>query len=65
VLCAGAPCSYPDYVGFARWYYYRRRQFPLDQIVLPNNDGDYPWSLGAPKAFKEWQPVLGAAPTNE
>ena len=53
---------YPDYVGFARWYY-RRRQFPLYQIVWPNNDGHYPWSFCATKAFKEWQPVLGAAPT--
>jgi hypothetical protein len=50
-----------DYVGFARWYY-RRRQFPLYQIVWPNHDGEYPWSLQASKAFEEWQPVLGAAP---
>jgi hypothetical protein len=54
---------YPDYVGFARWYY-RRRQFPLRQIVWPNHLGSYPWSLGATKAFKEWQPMLGKAPTD-
>jgi hypothetical protein len=52
---------YQDYVGFARWYY-RRRQFPLYQIVWPNDDGHYPWSPNATKAFKEWQPVLGEAP---
>jgi hypothetical protein len=55
---------FPDYVGFARWYY-RRRQFPLYQIVWPNNDGCYPWSPGATKAFKEWQPVLGTKPARE
>jgi hypothetical protein len=33
---------YPDYVGFTRWYYRRRRRFPLVQIVWPNNDGHYP-----------------------
>jgi Domain of unknown function (DUF4262) len=54
---------YSDYVGFARWYY-RRRQFPLTQIVWPNNDGRYPWSPGATRAFKEWQPVLGERPGN-
>jgi hypothetical protein len=52
---------YPDYVGFARWYY-RRREFPLYQLIWPNNDGHYPWEEDAPRSFKEWQPVLGAAP---
>jgi len=71
-LLPGTPCHfievaeryYSDYVGFARWYY-RRRQFPLYQIVWPNNDGHYPWSPGATKAFKEWQPMLGAPKTGE
>jgi hypothetical protein len=54
---------YSDYVGFAKWYY-RRRQFPLVQLVWPNNDGQYPWSPSATKAFKEWQPVLGDRPRN-
>jgi len=49
-------CNYPDYVGFAHWHY-RRSQFPLYQIVWPNNDGYYPWSPGATNAFREWQPV--------
>ena len=51
-----------DNVGFARWYY-RRRQFPPYQIVWPNHDGLYPWSPSATKEFREWQPALGAAPS--
>jgi hypothetical protein len=49
---------YSDYVGFALWYY-RKRRFPLYQIVWPGNDSLYPWDERAAKAFKEWQPVLG------
>jgi hypothetical protein len=55
------PRYYSDYVGFALWYY-RKRKFPLYQIVWPNNDGLYPWDQNASKAFKEWQHVLGASP---
>jgi hypothetical protein len=29
---------YSDYVGFALWYY-RKRRFPLYQIIWPNNEG--------------------------
>lgn len=49
-----------DYVGFSLWYY-RRRTFPLYQIVWPNRNGAYPWDESAPRAFKEWQPLLGGA----
>jgi hypothetical protein len=52
-----------DNVGFARWYY-RGKHFPLYQIVWPSNYGHYPWSPKASKSFKQWQPVLGRAPTN-
>jgi hypothetical protein len=52
---------YSDYVGFARWFY-RKRHFPLHQIIWPNNDGLYPWNADAPKPFKEWQPLLGGSP---
>jgi hypothetical protein len=69
LLLPGAACHfvevaeryYPDYVGFARWYY-RRRHFSLVQIVWPNNDGRYPWNADAARSFKEWQPVLGLVP---
>jgi hypothetical protein len=70
-LIRGATCHfievadryYSDYVGFARWFY-RKRHFPLYQVVWPNTDGHYPWNIDAPNTFKNWQPVLGAAPRN-
>jgi hypothetical protein len=71
LLLRGSPCLYlqvadryySDYVGFARWYY-RRRHFPLYQILWPGNDGHYPWHPNAPGSFKEWQPVLGKMPND-
>jgi hypothetical protein len=51
---------YSDYVGFALWYY-RKRKFPMYQIVWPNRDGLYPWHSLAPRHFNEWQPVLSGA----
>jgi Domain of unknown function (DUF4262) len=67
-LLLGIPCRflevlpryYSDYVGFARWYY-RKRDFPLYQIVWSNDLGDYPWSPLSLKSFREWQPVLSSA----
>jgi hypothetical protein len=66
-LLPGTPCLfrevqpryYSDYVGFALWFY-RKRRFPLYQIIWPNNEGLYPWNPKASKAFKDWQPVLTA-----
>jgi Domain of unknown function (DUF4262) len=52
------PRYYSDYVGFANWFY-RKRQFPLYQIIWPNSEGIYPWASNASRTFKEWQPVLG------
>jgi len=37
---------YSDYVGFALWFY-RKRRFPLYQIVWPNNEGLFPWDPNA------------------
>ena len=51
---------YSDYVGFALWHY-RKRRFPLYQVVWPNNDGHYPWDPAAARCFKEWQPVLSGS----
>jgi Domain of unknown function (DUF4262) len=55
------PRYYSDYVGFAKWFY-RKRKFPLYQIIWPNSKGIYPWISNAPRTFKEWQPVLGSTP---
>ncbi len=54
---------YPDYVGFARWYY-RGKHLPLYQIVWSSNDGHHPRCPEASEHFKEWEPVLGEAPKN-
>jgi hypothetical protein len=43
---------YPDYFGFARWYY-RGKHFPLYQLVWPSTDGHYPWDTHASKPFKD------------
>ena len=51
---------YTDYVGFALWFY-RKRRFPLYQVVWPDRDGLYPWHSSAAKSVKEWQPMLGTA----
>jgi hypothetical protein len=52
---------YSDYVGFAKWFY-RKRSFPLYQIVWQNDQGRFPWDPAAGRSFKEWQPVLGGLP---
>ena len=52
------PRYYSDYVGFALWFY-RKRKFPLYQVVWPNEERLYPWDVDASNAFKEWQPTLG------
>jgi Domain of unknown function (DUF4262) len=57
------PRYYSDHVGFALWYY-RKRKFPLYQVVRPSNHGLYPWNRAAATSFKEWQPVLsGSSPS--
>jgi hypothetical protein len=58
LLLEVSPHYYSDYVGFALWFY-RKRHFPLYQIVWPNHESLYPWDENASKPFKEWQPVLG------
>ena len=68
-LIPGIPCLfrkvstryYQDYVGFARWFY-RKRDFPLYQIIWPNHDNLYPWDNNAPRSFEEWQPILAETP---
>jgi Domain of unknown function (DUF4262) len=52
------PRYYSDYVGFALWFY-RKRKFPLYQIVWPDREGVYPWDENASRHFKDWQPMLG------
>lgn len=49
---------YADYVLSARWYY-RGDDFPLYQIVWPDEQGNYPWNPEADDKLLAAQPVLG------
>ena len=50
--------KYNDYVYSALWFY-AEKEFPLCQIVWPNQDGNFPWSQAATDSFRHCQPVLG------
>lgn len=65
VLVGGLSCAfipvpesrYSDYVYSALWYY-SGPNFPLVQVVWPNDEGLYPWNQGALAQLLEHQPVL-------
>jgi hypothetical protein len=49
---------YPNYVGYAGWFYDRSFDFPLLQVVWPDKQDNFPWSEDF---FPEWkfkQPLL-------
>jgi len=48
---------YPEYVGYARWYY-KGDNFPLLQCVYPTIKGIYPWQKEWPKEIESIQPIL-------
>lgn len=49
--------AYPDYLGFARWYY-RPEQFPVLQCVWPDKAGIYPWQAECHPWVIRHQPIL-------
>lgn len=49
---------YPDYLGYAMWYY-RPDEFPVLQCIWPDRSGNYPWQSACHAATKERQPILG------
>ena len=51
------PRYYADYVGFALWHY-RKRRFPLYQIIWPNEEGLYPWDKVRPTHSRSGNPFL-------
>lgn len=53
------PTNYPDFLGYAGWYY-RGAFFPALQCVWPDPSGRYPWDPGFPPELLAWQPDLGA-----
>ncbi len=55
---AVAPAHYPDYLGYARWYY-GGDDFPVLHCVWPDKAGCFPWEDGFNPAFRDIQPDLG------
>jgi hypothetical protein len=53
---------YPEYVGFARWYY-QGDNFPLYQVVWPSKENHFPWNTQATAGYKKCQPILGDTPS--
>lgn len=49
---------YPDYLGYAGWYYDNSLNFPTFQVVWPDNEGLFPWEAGFNEKFKFQQPLL-------
>jgi len=52
------PRHYPEYVGYARWLY-GGAEFPLLQMVYPDEDGLFPWEPGWNRTGEEGQELLG------
>ncbi len=51
------PDVYPEYVGYAMWYY-RPDDFPVLQCVWPDAQHNYPWQSSCHPEIQERQPVL-------
>lgn len=52
------PDRYPEFVGYARWFY-RSDDFPVLQCLWPDNVGRYPWQPEVSLEFFDRQPILG------
>jgi hypothetical protein len=52
------PTNYPDFLGYAGWYY-GGAGFPALQCVWPDPEGRFPWEAGFPPPLARWQPDLG------
>jgi hypothetical protein len=51
------PANYPDFLGYAGWYY-GGASFPALQCIWPDHEGRYPWHEGFPEALATQQPDL-------
>lgn len=51
---------YPEYFGSA-FLLYGGDDFPALQLVVPTQQGHWPWAPDAPAGFSAWQPVLTAS----
>jgi hypothetical protein len=50
--------NYKDYLGYAGWYYEKSFDFPVLQVVWPDNNGRFPWENNFNKDLKFAQPLL-------
>ncbi|HKB36628.1 MAG TPA: DUF4262 domain-containing protein [Gemmataceae bacterium] len=53
-----APRYYPDYLGYALWFY-RGWHFPTLQCIWPDKQGLFPWDPGYDSRYFDHQRVLG------
>lgn len=49
---------YPPYFGYACWYYGRKNDFPIMQLIWPDGDDDFPWEDDFDPEHKLRQPLL-------
>lgn len=49
--------SYPDYLGYAKWYY-QPEGFDALQCIWPDKQHRYPWHPECHPSFKQRQPIL-------
>ncbi len=49
---------YPDYLGYASWYYNYDQRFPVLQLVWPDKSENYPWSESFNPEWVRLQPLL-------
>lgn len=49
---------YPDYFGYANWFYNYTFDYPIYQIVWTDKESRYPWEADFLKEWKFRQPIL-------
>lgn len=50
--------NYPDYLGYAGWYYKKTFNFPVLQVVWPDKGSKWPWESEFNESWKFKQPLL-------
>lgn len=50
--------NYPDYLGYAGWYYKKTFDFPVLQMIWPDKDHKWPWESEFNENWKFKQPLL-------
>ncbi|HEX2900153.1 MAG TPA: DUF4262 domain-containing protein [Bacteroidia bacterium] len=50
--------NYPDYLGYAGWYYDQTWNFPVLQILFPDHSNRWPWEEQCDPQLKYIQPLL-------